>query len=109
VLFRLGRFADAEAEMADVIARRTRAEGPEDAATLRARTSYAEFLRVLSRPDESVAEFRTLTTAKTRLLGSEHPDTLYVHQKYAVGMYHQGRYREAEAELARVSDDQGPS
>jgi hypothetical protein len=49
-----------------------------------------------------VAEFRALTTAKTRLLRSEHPDTLYVHQKYAVGMYHRGRYREAEAELAEL-------
>jgi tetratricopeptide (TPR) repeat protein len=84
VLAELNRFGEAEEEMAVVVAKRTAAEGPDDAATLHDRTQLAVILDALDRHEASKVLWRELAESKARVLGTGHPDAILARSRLAL-------------------------
>ena len=99
-LAKLNRVGEAEAEMA-VVAKRTAAAAPDDAATLKARSTLALF-DALGRLDDSETAWRELAEAKARVLGAGHPDAILALSRHAHVLYEQRRLEEAAAEYRQV-------
>lgn len=94
----LGRFAEAEAEFADVVARMTATLGADHRHTLDTRAHHAAALRDLGRFGEAEAEFREVITALTAC----HADTARLRAWHAVTLQDLGRFGESEAELRQL-------
>lgn len=102
MLAELNRFGEAAEEMAVVVAKRTAAEGPDDAATLHDRTQLAVILDALDRYEASEVLWRELAESKARVLGTGHPDAILARSRLAIVLYRQGLLQESAAEHREV-------
>jgi len=101
-LAQLSRVAEAEAEMADVVEKSSAADG-DSADSLRVRSAQAVYLDILGRRAESEAAWRGLAETRSRMLGSEHTDTIAARERLAANLYQQRRLQEAAAEYGEVT------
>jgi eukaryotic-like serine/threonine-protein kinase len=85
-----------------VVAKRLAAKGPDDVATLRARSSRAVLLDALGRIEESATAWRELAESQARVHGVSHPDAILPLSRYALALFKQRRLPEAAAEYRNV-------
>jgi tetratricopeptide (TPR) repeat protein len=98
VLVDLGRDAEAEALLAEVIKVEESIKGPEHWDTLSARTNRANALITLGRLTEAAEELKSILRLREKLSGPEAPATLTVRSNLATVLGDLGNYAEAEAE-----------
>jgi hypothetical protein len=94
--------AEAEAELAAVIARRELTADAGDISLQLARGWHAQVLLDLGRFEEAEREWRRLSADGQRLLGPGHPDLLSAREHEALALDKLGRFQEAAAPLADV-------
>ncbi len=102
ILFREGRFDEAETEFRAVVEARRRVLGDDDPATRLARYNLAGVLQKQGRLDEAEAEYRAVLDSETRTQGAEDPSTLITRHELARILFRLGRFDEAETELRAV-------
>jgi tetratricopeptide (TPR) repeat protein len=102
-LNKLGRHQEAEAEIADVIARWQNTEDVSEIAMMCARAWHVEALTAMGGLADAEEDLRALCEWRSRSLGPRHPDTLDTREAYAVALYNTGRREEAEEEAVDVA------
>ena len=102
-LNKLGRYQEAEAEIADVIASWQNTENVSEIAMMCARAWHVEVLNAMGRLANAEEDLRALCEWRSRSLGPRHPDTLDTREAYAVALYNTGRREEAEEEAVDVA------
>jgi non-specific serine/threonine protein kinase/serine/threonine-protein kinase len=75
--------------------------GAEDAQTLRSKLNLSTIYARLKRFDESIALQQQVADARTRRLGPDHPDTLFIQLNRAATLYQAGQPKAALAQLDR--------
>ncbi|WP_432830944.1 tetratricopeptide repeat protein [Dactylosporangium sp. CA-092794] len=102
LLYRQGRFGEAEYEYEALLHARTRLLGSEHSSTLGSRSDLANVLGALGRFDEAETGHRVVLEARTRLLGPEDVETLDSRSNLANLLDAQGRFDEADTEYRVV-------
>jgi tetratricopeptide (TPR) repeat protein len=104
VLRLLGRYADAEGELRQVLDRWLRVPGSDHPTTLMARHDLAYMLSAQGRHADAEAGYRQVLDAQLRVLGPGHPGTVMTRHGIASVLAAQGRYADAEAGYRQVLD-----
>nr|WSX48319.1 tetratricopeptide repeat protein [Streptomyces sp. NBC_00974] len=104
IWFRPGDPADAERELAQLLAWAEAAEGigPDDPHTLALRGSLAALAGRAGRGAQAAEAWAALTADRTRVLGQDHPHVFYSRLEWARALLAQGRTGEARALLTGV-------
>ncbi len=100
--FDQGQYAEAEKILGSVVEVRTSKLGPENADTLRSRTSLANALNRQGKYSQAEALFREVITLAGKTLGAENPDTLSSRHGLANALVGEGKYSDAEKEFSQV-------
>lgn len=103
---RLGRHADAEVELRQLLADELQILGPDHPGTLHARHAIAYALLGQGRGAEAEAGLRQVLSDELRILGAEDPSTIATRHNIAAAMARQGKFAEAEAEFRQVLADE---
>jgi tetratricopeptide (TPR) repeat protein len=108
----LAEFAKAERHWSAALALRRRELGADDVETYRAMSKLGHVLMHLHQREESAGLLRPAATGLTRVLGDNHPDTLYANASLAYTYLNLRRPGEAialcEQTLAKQKDPPGP-
>lgn len=96
-LTNIGRPADAEAMLRELLSLRERVDGPEHSGTLATRHELARAVLDQGRAADAEALFRELLPLCKRVNGQEHPNTLMTRQVFARAVLDQGRAADANA------------
>ncbi len=97
-----GAYREAEALMEAVWAECKRAGREVEPIALGVWHRWASLLRVNAKPAQAVAQYRLLIPIRERVLGLEHPNTLWSRMNLANALHSQGEYEEAEKECRAV-------
>ena len=98
----LGRYAEAEAELRQVLDTGLRVVGPDDLLTLITRQEIARALADQGRTAAAETEFRQALDAHMRVVGPDNPSTLATRHDIARMLAAQGRTVDAETEFRQV-------
>jgi hypothetical protein len=102
-LCKSGEYVAAEAELAEVIARRSATAGPGDPILVHARRWHLHALGRVGRLADAEDDLRFLAESAARDGGPEHPDVLAYRERHAASLWEAGRRDEAVTEMADVA------
>ena len=102
VRFDQGQYAEAEKILGSVVEVRASKLGPENADTLRSRTSLANALNRQGKYSQAEPVFREVIKLAEKTLGAENPDTLSSRHGVANALVGEGKYADAEKEFRQV-------
>ncbi|WP_446211019.1 FxSxx-COOH system tetratricopeptide repeat protein [Micromonospora sp. IBSANI012] len=98
----VGRYAQADSDLREVLAAETRLLGEEHRDVLVTRHTLAGLLRDRGQLEQAEAEYRAVLAVRNRILGEEHPSTLATRHEVAVLLRDRGQLEQAEAECRAV-------
>jgi hypothetical protein len=102
-LCKAGKYREAEAELAEVIRRRSPSAGPGDLTLLHARRWHLHALARMGRLADAEDDLRFLAQAAAQEHGPDHPDVLGHRERHATSLWEAGRHEEAVTEMADVA------
>jgi hypothetical protein len=102
-LCQAGKYAQAEAELAEVIRRRGATAGPGDPVLIHARTWHLHALARMGRLADAEDDLRFLAQSAARTGGPDHLDVLAYRERHAASLWEAGRHDEAATEMAEVA------
>jgi Tetratricopeptide repeat len=102
-LCKSGEYVTAEAELAEVIRRRSATAGPGDPILIHARRWHLHALGKVGRLADAEDDLRFLAEAAARLHGDGHRDVLAYRERHAASLWEAGRRDEAVTEMAEVA------
>jgi hypothetical protein len=102
-LCKAGKYAEAEAELAEVIRRRSATAGPGDPILIHARRWHLHALGRMGRLADAEEDLRFLAQAAAAAGGPDHLDVLAYRERHAASLWEAGRHDEATTEMADVA------
>jgi hypothetical protein len=102
-LCKSGEYVTAEAELAEVIRRRSATAGPDDPILIHARRWHLHALGRVGRLADAEDDLRFLAESAARLHGDGHRDVLAYRERHAASLWEAGRRDEAVTEMTEVA------